>query len=91
MKSAETLASFAAYCTEHPEQRFWQALCNWSGQNAIYALQRGTVFDVMDLTDKTAVHLVDTYQWNDKSGESEALITREEYERMVGLLPKGGK
>jgi hypothetical protein len=25
------LESFSAYCQERPEQRFWQALRNWSG------------------------------------------------------------
>jgi hypothetical protein len=30
-KNKETLASFVAYCREHPEQRFWQALRNWAG------------------------------------------------------------
>lgn len=29
-KNAELLRDFAAYCKEHPEQRFWQALTNWA-------------------------------------------------------------
>lgn len=31
MKNARQLLSFIAYCVEHPEERFWQALRNWSG------------------------------------------------------------
>lgn len=34
-RNALVLASFEAYCLEHPEYRFWQALRNWSQQNYI--------------------------------------------------------
>jgi len=30
IRSAEALESFIKYCREHPEERFWQALRNWS-------------------------------------------------------------
>jgi hypothetical protein len=36
MKSYKLLESFVMYCTEHPEQRFWQALRNWSGDTYIF-------------------------------------------------------
>ncbi len=36
MKSEKLLTSFIAYCKENPEQRFWQALRNWSGYAFIY-------------------------------------------------------
>lgn len=36
MKSQKQLESFTAYCQEHPELRFWQALCNWSGYSRVY-------------------------------------------------------
>lgn len=36
MKSKKTLDSFVAYCEEHPQERFWQALRNWSGFPFIY-------------------------------------------------------
>jgi hypothetical protein len=29
-RNSEALQSFVQYCEEHPEQRFWQALRNWS-------------------------------------------------------------
>jgi hypothetical protein len=35
-KNKEKLASFTAYCEAHPDERFWQALRNWSGYNFIY-------------------------------------------------------
>ena len=34
-RNSEVLASFVAYCTAHPSERFWQALLNWSGLNYI--------------------------------------------------------
>jgi len=35
-RNSKLLASFTAYCNEYPEQRFWQALLNWSGFAFIY-------------------------------------------------------
>ena len=32
----KTLKSFVDYCTKHPQERFYQALANWSGYNFIY-------------------------------------------------------
>lgn len=29
-RNSKTLASFIAYCHEHPQERFWQALRNWA-------------------------------------------------------------
>jgi hypothetical protein len=39
-KNKSLLASFTEYCQAHPEERFWQALRNWSGYNFIYASNR---------------------------------------------------
>lgn len=33
--SQSELASFSDYCKAHPHERFWQALCNWSGAKFI--------------------------------------------------------
>ena len=30
-RNSATLRDFSEYCIEHPEERFWQALRNWSG------------------------------------------------------------
>lgn len=52
-KNAKTLASFVVYCEAHPEQRFWQALRNWSGWPFIYASR-----DLIRLPE-----VRDTYYW----------------------------
>lgn len=35
-KNAKLLVSFAEYCQQHPYERFWQALTNWSKVGFIY-------------------------------------------------------
>ena len=35
-KNEKTLADFTEYCLDHPQQRFWQALRNWSNYDFIY-------------------------------------------------------
>lgn len=35
MKSAQELKRFTAYCNAHPDERFWQALRNFSGWDSI--------------------------------------------------------
>ena len=37
MKNKKLLKSFTAYCNAHPEERFYQALKNWSGWPFIFA------------------------------------------------------
>ena len=34
-KNKETLESFTEYCTNHPGERFWQALRNWCGYSFV--------------------------------------------------------
>jgi len=34
-KNRKVLESFIEYCIVHPEERFWQALRNWSGAYSI--------------------------------------------------------
>lgn len=36
MQSEKLLQDFTKYCNENPEQRFFQALCNWSDYRFIY-------------------------------------------------------
>lgn len=36
-KNSAVRVSFVEYCKKHPDQRFWQALRNWSGYTIIYA------------------------------------------------------
>ena len=37
LRSKKELQYFLDYCLDHPHERFWQALRNWSGYNFIYA------------------------------------------------------
>lgn len=39
-KNKQLLDSFVEYCNDNPEQRFYQALTNWSGARCI-AMWRG--------------------------------------------------
>ena len=34
-RNSEPLRDFVEYCANHPDQRFWQALRNWSGAEKI--------------------------------------------------------
>lgn len=36
MKSEAVLHDFVVYCHEHPQERFWQALRNWSKFSFIF-------------------------------------------------------
>lgn len=57
-KNKELLDSFVAFCNEHPEYRFWQALRNWCGWPFVY------VSDSLIKTvsgDQTRVR--DTFYW----------------------------
>lgn len=46
MKSLTQLQSFTDYCVEHQDERFWQALRNWSGYQFIYG-STNQMFDNM--------------------------------------------
>ncbi len=37
-RNSKVLESFVAYCILNPEERFWQALRNWSEIGAIFAI-----------------------------------------------------
>ena len=57
MNSAVKLAeSLLAYCKQHPEERFWQALRNWCGYTAIF---------VVDYDGEDANTHRDTFQFQD--------------------------
>ena len=34
-RNLPTLLDFVRYCTAHPEERFWQAIRNWSGYHLV--------------------------------------------------------
>lgn len=60
--SDKLLADFADFCRCHPNQRFWQALRNWSGQNFILA---ATHHDHHDHHHDTCR---DTFHWRGRDG-----------------------
>jgi len=56
-ESQDLLMNFLSYCHDHPRERFWQALRNWSGAYAIrYSSQKVGLADV------------DTYYWEGRKG-----------------------
>lgn len=60
MTRNEKILNFVTYCANHPEERFWQALRNWSGHNFILA---SSAKDWEEIADKKT--LVDTFHWQD--------------------------
>ena len=56
-RNSEILSSFIAYCKAHPEERFWQALRNWSGYSFVLVSD-------FSPTDKSQE---DTFSWEGKS------------------------
>lgn len=63
MKSKELLNDFTKYCQEHPEERFWQALRNWSGADFLM------YWDNKEFDEKEAdrMGLKDTFYWEGKN------------------------
>jgi len=57
MKSAKLLGEFTGYCLAHPEERFWQALRNWTGMARILADEKSGPRGVLD-----------TFYWEDRNG-----------------------
>jgi len=47
-RNSEVLGSFVLYCQEHPKERFWQALRNWSGFAFILASHSGYFHSLKD-------------------------------------------
>lgn len=64
-RNSELLASFTKYCEEHPDERFWQALRNWSGEAFILAGEyQYRTCKIPWNKDK----LRDTFYWEGKNG-----------------------
>ena len=49
MKSQKLLVKFTKYCMDNPDERFWQALRNWSEYSFIYGQKSGGAAE--DMTD----------------------------------------
>lgn len=58
-RNAEVLADFIKYCNEHPDQRFWQALRNWSTYPFVYVSD--------NLITDTKANIEDTFYWEGKN------------------------
>lgn len=54
-KNSRLLAWFSDYCRQHPEERFWQALRNWSGSAFILKARN------FDFNTSTFIDIEDTY------------------------------
>ena len=50
-KNKKILDSFVAFCKQYPEQRFWQALRNWSKYDFIYGAKYSEEVDDVVLED----------------------------------------
>lgn len=55
-RNSEVLADFIKYCEDHPTERFWQALRNWSDHNFILVSK-----------DLDGDDFKDTFYWEGKS------------------------
>lgn len=68
-RNSKVLTSFVLYCSEHPEERFWQALRNWCGHNFILVNSRPPLdwhyeSNLSELLDD----LKDTFNWEGRDG-----------------------
>ena len=64
-KNKKTLDSFVKYCSKHPEERFWQALCNWSNVSFVLTSKNGNLDDICAAMKRG--HLNDTFYLEGKN------------------------
>jgi len=55
-KNQKLLKNFIKYCEKHPNERFWQALRNWSSFGAVYGGEIG----------REELGLIDTFYFEGK-------------------------
>jgi hypothetical protein len=58
-QNQRTLNSFVTYCSMHPEQRFWQALRNWSGFSFVIGIEPGRgslMYDMLKIGGEDTYH-----------------------------------
>jgi len=65
-ENSEMLDSLAEYCLAHPDQRFWQALRNWSGWQHVLVSNDSDFVLGQAVVGK--VH--DTFDWEGREGKS---------------------
>lgn len=61
-RNSKLLQQFAAYCRDHPDERFWQALRNWSGCGFILAADYSNKFP-----NKFWDNESDTFHWEGRN------------------------
>lgn len=50
-KNRDLLVNFGQYCANHPEERFWQALRNWSEVGFVLVSKNNTIHYSQELID----------------------------------------
>lgn len=65
-RNSKALDSFVEYCESHPQERFWQALRNWSKWNFILGTNTPPRDLVIDYTGRGLVQ--DTFYLEDLEG-----------------------
>lgn len=58
----ETLESFVKYCEENPEQRFWQALRNWSNEYYYHRKPVVRSIELETLNQDNEIYRIDTWE-----------------------------
>jgi hypothetical protein len=62
-RNSKVLADFVKYCEAHPQQRFWQALRNWSGYHWVFVAD-SLGFNARE--EEQASKPKDTFDWEGK-------------------------
>lgn len=65
-RNSKVLKDFVAYCEAHKDQRFWQALRNWSGYPFIFAGMTQPNPSLEDDCFDPYTDLIDTFYWEGK-------------------------
>lgn len=65
-RNSVVLADFVKYCERHPEDRFWQALRNWSGRGFILACDLSGNIECREKDTGHTDVATDTFYWEGK-------------------------
>ncbi len=63
MQTKTLLKDFTRYIHDHPKERFWQALRNWSGESFIYASNTSEI----ELPPEINMYCKDTFFFEEKN------------------------
>lgn len=62
-RNSRVLASFVQYCQDHPDQRFWQALTNWSGWGYVLLTNERVFGNKAGDLHRAVIEYKDPYHW----------------------------